>query len=487
MTPPPSKRGQIFVVLAFLLAGLCLLLALNLDVFAAIRGKTRAQNAADAAALAAARWQGKTLNLLGELNLAHLEAVAESNLTAAAGISALQERLAYAAPMMGMIAASGAARENGAPPDPEMAEIIRAVRLMAGTIPNTDTWATKAADYQRMLEAVLDDGIYVGCENASIISLAPNSPAMLLQKDFYRAIDGANFPWFCRYLHRCRYPWSHGQTIGWLSGGSGNNGVSGVTLGAGRDNPEFFGVSVRPCRGYLLSLGTDRLRRLLDEAIGVHGLRAATTEQLLQNSIADTNQWFVYDTSGNHGWRAWDELRLEAPARFPLLRPVREEYDVMGAIAACRVRNAHASLSEGAGTNHYTIAAAAKPFGSLSGGRRVTDLFAARAFNEPEPDNLPLVLPSFSFVRLVPLGGANEGNLNNADPIWLAHANYLLGSPISGFTHDSDTCPYCLTYRRWTGDFRRRGAEYLSGHAHDEVCEPPGTAGGHSGGSHYAH
>lgn len=486
MSPPRSKRGQIFVVLAFLLVGLCLLLALNLDIFAATRGKVRAQNAADAAALAAARWQGKTLNLIGELNLAHLEAVAESNIVAAAGISALQERLAFAGPMMGLISANRAARENNAPADPEMAEVMRTVRSMASVINPTPEWSTKGNDYQRMIDAVLAEGIYTGCDNASIISIAPGSPDLRLQKDFYRAITGANFPWICRYLHYCQAEWSHAKTIGWLSSfGEWTGG--GVELGAGRDNPEFFGVSIQSCRGYLFLIGPERIQSLLDEAIGTHGLSSMSPIDLLRNSAADTNKWFVYNTSGTHGWRAWNELKLESTVHFPLLRPVRDEYDVFGAVSACRIQGGYASLSEGAGTNYYTISAAARPFGALSGGRRVTDLFVENAFNEPYPDNQPLVLPSFSFVRLVPLGGANEGNLNNADPIWLAHANYLIGSPIQGLVHDPDACSYCRILRLWTPEFCKQGANYLGEHEHNEVCEPPGTTGSYHGGSHYAH
>ena len=59
--------GQIVLLLAFIITGLVFLLILNMDVFLAIRNKVRIQNAGDAAALAGARWQGITLNLIGDL------------------------------------------------------------------------------------------------------------------------------------------------------------------------------------------------------------------------------------------------------------------------------------------------------------------------------------------------------------------------------------------------------------------------------------
>ena len=75
MTPPKQKCGQVAIFLVLILAGLALLFALNVDVFTSARAKTRLQNSADASALAVARWQGITLNLIGDLNMEHLAAI----------------------------------------------------------------------------------------------------------------------------------------------------------------------------------------------------------------------------------------------------------------------------------------------------------------------------------------------------------------------------------------------------------------------------
>ena len=58
MTDRARKSGQIVLVLAFMLLGLLLLALVGVDVFLASHRKNRLQNAGDAAALAAARWQG---------------------------------------------------------------------------------------------------------------------------------------------------------------------------------------------------------------------------------------------------------------------------------------------------------------------------------------------------------------------------------------------------------------------------------------------
>ena len=67
------KSGQIVLVLAFMLLGLLLLALVSVDAFLSSHRKNRLQNAGDAAALAAARWQGITLNALGALNLAKID------------------------------------------------------------------------------------------------------------------------------------------------------------------------------------------------------------------------------------------------------------------------------------------------------------------------------------------------------------------------------------------------------------------------------
>ena len=101
MTSRRNRCGQVAIFLVLILAGLALLLALNVDVFTSSRSKIRLQNAADASALALARWQGVTLNLIGDLNLARLAAVCQSNENAVAGIGRLQGRLAFIGPTIG--------------------------------------------------------------------------------------------------------------------------------------------------------------------------------------------------------------------------------------------------------------------------------------------------------------------------------------------------------------------------------------------------
>ncbi len=59
------RRGQTIVFLLMALTILIFALLWNIDLHRLVAGKTHAQNAGDAAALSAARWQGESLNLVG--------------------------------------------------------------------------------------------------------------------------------------------------------------------------------------------------------------------------------------------------------------------------------------------------------------------------------------------------------------------------------------------------------------------------------------
>ena len=183
-----GKSGQIAIFLVLILAGLVLLFALNVDIFTSTRSKIRLQNAADASALALARWQGATLNLIGDLNLAHLAAVCQSNRNAIAGIVALQQRLAFMGPTVGFKAANDLANENRIAISPDM---TRATRLVADFMDD---------GYRRMLEVVLRDGIRAGVDNASLVRAGNVDPRV--DPDFYAAIRSRDFRTLClRYAN----------------------------------------------------------------------------------------------------------------------------------------------------------------------------------------------------------------------------------------------------------------------------------------------
>ena len=64
-----NESGQTLLAGVIVLVIILLAIILLFDIQNLIRGKVKAQNAVDAAALTGANWQMHTLNLIGELNL----------------------------------------------------------------------------------------------------------------------------------------------------------------------------------------------------------------------------------------------------------------------------------------------------------------------------------------------------------------------------------------------------------------------------------
>ena len=64
-----GEQGQVLILAVVALILVIIAVLLLFDVQTVIRGKVKAQNAVDAAALTGAEWQKHSLNLIGELNL----------------------------------------------------------------------------------------------------------------------------------------------------------------------------------------------------------------------------------------------------------------------------------------------------------------------------------------------------------------------------------------------------------------------------------
>ena len=458
-----SRSGQIVLVLAFILVGLVFLFLMVSDIFLAVRNKNRIQNAGDAAALMAARWQGITLNLIGELNLLHLAAACETNKTAMAGVVALQERLAIVGPLIGFWAANETAKRNGAPSDDGMTEIVRNAARAAETHVGP-TWPEKGADYAAMLRTIAADGVAAGADNARLLpTVTIEGWHPLYSKTFYYAARSRDWPAICRSVFGCDHAKATSTLLAWPGWGD----IPPASVSNDMVNSEFFGVGVQR--------GQRDFSDVKDELIAAAqniGMGNLVTREALDTCLvleAFRFPWYFYDPAW---WRSWRELDRGGETRFPLMGSVKQRYNVMGAAAACRVRDALPTLSESAVTNVFTWTAAAKPFGDEEG-RRVIDVM---------PD-MPLVLPSFKFTRLIPLGGVGEGNLGASDPEWLEHVRVHVPNKVR-----SPGCRYCQILDKWDEPgYTRAGGEYLLHHAHDEVCEPPTSGHGEGGGTRHAH
>ena len=502
-----QRSGQVILVLLFLLVGIVFLLLAEVDIFAAARGKTRLQNAGDAAALAAAAWQGTTLNLVGELNLLRLAAACETNAEAVAGICALQERLAVAGPCMALLAANDTARENLEPHLPNDTRHLDAYRTMADMggialsfaqsaagredVPGS-SWPTKNADYADMLRAAVSGGCWAGADNAAILpAVVTTGGHPLYSKAFYEAADAGNWPRICMNVFGGR----HGEAASALMNWPGWGTIPEATTLFDWDNPEFFGVHLR--RAAPGTVDDAPLAKILAVA-AEFGLDASVlnegnvrrhdafhfpvfTEATPEAERFDTRWWFLDPVH----WRDWHEVEPGGATQFPIRSRVKDEYNVKGATAAARVVNVLAPVSDTSRTNLFVWTAAARPFGSWNGEKaNAFPLSGSGVVHAEGSPDISLALPVFTKARLIPLGGIGENELGAADLVWLAHVREHVPNDLR-----AEGCRYCGILKKWDDPaYRRTGGEYLMNHDHDEVCAPPVHGGGRpGGGTRHAH
>ncbi len=459
------------LVLVFMMLGLLVLVLVNADVFMSIRGKGRLQNAGDGAALAAARWQGITLNALGALNLAQIDIACRhcdvpgetSNLVA--GVQHLQERLIFAGPCAALYASQRVAAGNGVEPDPGMSRLIgQSIAGAVKYVPPTESWPTKSEDYAMMLMGAVADGVYAGCDNAQFFNYSANGAHPLYNRAFYQAIEGEDWCWF--FLRGAMYDLLRNF-----------NGWGDVPAGAipSPVNPEFYPVAVNRVAGALRDVDPDcdgaRIRRTVIDLARRAGCEGVDEPSFDRSGVLTNMTDFVWCTY-NGDWRQWTEMHRDGPDHLPLIGDVQSRYDVFGCSAVTRVVGTLTPVTPGVSARQNLWTAAAKPFGEIDG--RTVNL----------EGELPLVTPAFTAVRLIMLAGASEERQNMADDSWVVHTRDHVqacaeGKGVSG-------CPFCATLEKWnSASFRSKGVMWLAENS-DRCIVHTGGGGAPTGGTRHA-
>ncbi len=466
-----KRRGQIILVVAFMMLGLLFLVLVNADVFLAIRSKGRLQNAGDAAALAAARWQGITLNGVGALNLAQIDIACKycetpqqiSNLVA--GVQHLQERLVFAGPCAGLYASQCIAAKNGMVVDKGMTRLVNdAITGAAKYVPPTASWPTKSEDYALMLSGAVSEGVYAGCDNAQFFNYSAGGAHPLFNRGFYQAVDGEDWCWF--FLRDEMYDLLKNF-----------NGWGDLPAGAiaSPTNPEFYPVAVTPMTCALRDVDPDqngqRIRRnVIDLAIraGCEHVNEAAFDRCGVLTDQATYTWYVY----NGDWRAWTEMHRGGPDKLPLISDVKPQYDVFGCSAVTRVVANITPITPGTTERQNLWTAAAKPFGDIDG--RTVNL----------DGELPLVTPAFTAVRLIMLAGASEERQNMAEDDWVVHTR----DHVQGWSDGKGvgSCRYCKILEKWESpSFRFKGVAWLEKNS-EQCIVHTGGGGAPTGGTRHA-
>lgn len=487
-----KRQGQVLLVVLFSVMVLVFAVLWLADIHHLVRAKDKTQNAGDAAALEAARWQGIGLNLEGEFNLLAAVATAMGDHATVETITNTQARVQFAVPMTGAYAAQQAAKLNGAPDNESFARFVRdctaSVRHEYGAIVGesfalTPPWDGAWKEYAEMLEALAGTGVPAGIDNA-LFYFEAGGNHLLLQSAFYRAVLGRDWCWFYRngmglLEDYTDYRWWPGLP------GATDRAPSGC---------EFLGLGLRPTplriRQFLSLPDLDgvldaedlpdtetlvetndlRARREAGAAVGYEYL----IDEEIRNPVCS---FLAYEP---YRWAAWDVMTDPA---FPVDGNLKPEYDYWGADAAIRVENSVDRLTDradgsAADEDIMVWTAAAKPFGYIQTeeGRRVPPTF------------LPIVLPVFTDVRLIPYDACSTRGDGSFNLKWIKHCREHLPLYMDrGPSACAAGCRYCNALRRWEPqDFRENGIRWLV--KNNWKCTIlPGPGPGSSGGSRHAH
>lgn len=471
--PADPRAGQAVVFILLALTALVFVLLFNVDLHRIIQRKDQAQNAGDAAALAAARWQGATINLVGELNLMHALALANGQPAAVDAITNMQARLCFTGPMTAFFASQIAAKNNHMYVDDDMTSLIREhanlVRTQYGGQFNgsqyfPEPWPGAWEEYANMLDQVAADGIAAGPDNAQFF-LDPSAGHPLMEKAFYEAVEGKNWCWF--FLH----------TPGLLDGYSSYHDWPPLPASDGNDyaDAEIFGIGLQP---FTVPLHTYFSPTELEEAFRDGGFDTVSAAMLAVTNVMNVDEtWYVYN---KRDWGAWDRIKPDGANAFPITGEVRPEYDVAGADAVVRVYATVERMTPGPNgatlTDQVVWTAAAKPFGYLDTGTGDK----ARATSAAE-----FVLPAFRNVRLIPIDSASGSENNSSDVEWVRHIRSHLESYLVSGPHTS-SCRFCRALAVWEpAPFRQEGIDWLS--LYSDRCRVPSGGGSHGGGTRRGH
>ena len=466
------RRGQVALYLLMVLVALFLLALLNVDVFDVVRGKNRVQNGGDAAALAAARKQGRLLNEIGRLNIDHLVAAAQNDAAKCEEIVMQQRRLALLGPVEALRLANHAAKKNGMEVRDEFAAILREhvaeIRLVysGGTNeegePYPEPYPGAWTEYAAAIEDVISEGLACGPDNVEFYGAQGGH--YLLMKDFYHAIAGENWCWF--HWHAEGLLNSYSSYTDWapLPTRSENS----------MENSEIFNLHVSAWKGAIADLlSTNEIQYICK----VYGDGEIPQEKLEESDLLDDGDqvWFFFE-SGRWG-RWFNGLSLAGEDdgyEFPIVGEIKPEYNVRGcaAIARCIKEVESVALES---TSDIAWAAGAKPFGAVENFEGETDVVTAlKSF----------VVPCFTNVRLVPLDSVGGEDLSTADYGWVTHVRkhlpyYLAKGPVN-----AQGCFYCLQLQTWEKKyFRDGGIRWLKYYA-GTCIRGTGGGGSHGGTSH---
>lgn len=469
---PSSRSGQTMVILLAVLVILAFVVLWNADLHKIITVKNICQNGGDAAALAAARWQGITLNLVGDLNIMQAAALSGGDADAANAVAALQARLCYVGPLIGLMAAQQVAKNNGIYNNEAFSQRILdhanevltdypAVVGPGGQLLFPEPYPNCWQEYADMLFMLAGDGIAAAPDNAQLYT-DYNEAHILLNPGFYDAVGGQVWCWF---YHNAPDLLPDYTTFTWWPP------LPPMIAQFEPMNCEYFGLGLTKIP-MVDNLATIDLMNTLRQS------RNLSTTPLTPDLLGVTASWYAF---GAGRWTEWSAFSSTNSPPFPMAGPIKPQYDYAGADAAVRVEATADRHTPNAAGSHIIWTAAAKPFGDLNSTGR--------------PDSCYILLPAFHDVRLIPVDASSAPAAGAFDIAWRIHienhlpgytdssGNFLAGYMDMGVNAPalSPSCWYCQQLLQWeVPQFRENGITWLN--ANSNACLVSGSGPGSPGG-----
>ena len=470
-----ARGGQTIVFLLMALTILIFALLWNIDLHRLVAGKSHAQNAGDAAALAAARWQGESLNLVGELNLMHALALSANDGAAAGAITSMQARICFTGPLAGLVVSQVAAKNNRVYNDDDFTSLLnehsRDVRrydeVVGGELLFPEPFPGAWNEYAGMLDAIAADGIAAAPDNALFFGDL-TSGHVLLDKEFYEAVAGRQWCWF--YLNTATSA-NPPRTLLDDFASYESFGPLPPPDPPRYENSEIFGLGLvsHPIALRRIGGGEEAMFSAA-EAEGIDMAGYVST-----NVLPREETWYFYSSSS---WESpWPGMDPDGPDALPMVGPVKDEYNYTGADAVVRLYVTTYRMTAQEAEDTLVWTAAAKPFGYLLDADTSTRLM---------PHAYGLVLPAFRDIRLIPIDAASSGGDGSFDVEWRRHTDEHLPVYLDCGRLE-DGCTYCSRIRRFEDPaFRIEGVLWLR--ENYKLCIlPPKGGGGHGGGTRRGH
>lgn len=447
-----ARTGQAIVLLLTLLIAMAMLSFWILDIRTFIMQRLMTQDAGDAAALAAARWQAAGLNLCGELNLiqAYMLADDKENIYAAQNLHELRARIQLTTPILAAHAAQLVAEKNGLPEIPEGTEYVRNFRdttLLEGFYEGAED------DLRDMLiilasepiRAVPMTGVFEEAEFHNY----------LIDESFYDAILSQNWCFFYKNPFLSRF--SHRRDFGPLPK-MRMAPFFDLHLSSMQSSLEDL-VIINTLSNQLVSIGHPELPSPRNDLEDSQAKKERYAESIYVENVGSLPiEWTTYDMKY---WGPWTSMH---PGELPIQGRLIEAYDYDGANIALSVQLENTSWT-----------AAAKPFGKVG---------------EDNPTLYDLTLGGFDSVRLVPVDATDIGT-SGFNFTWLNHIrHHVVRYMDNGKKELESGCSYCSALKKWEDPaFRQSILSWLAEYG-DDFCRPccnGGSPGGDDGGTRYGH